>query len=171
MKKLAIFTFLCLLIFSSCRKDINIDDEISSTPEPSIEHYEPKVEAIVGDVTGYIIDENSEPVIAAYVTMDGNSTSTDDYGHFFFTGKSMNKLGALVKVEKEGYFKGSRRFFPNANQDNRVKIQLLTKSFDDSFNVADGGTVSMINGASVDFAANSIRTESGEAYTLSLIHI
>ncbi len=164
MKKLGIFTLLCLLIFSSCRKDINIDEEMSSTSRPSIENYEPKVETIVGDITGFIIDENGEPVIDANVTMDGDNTTTDDYGHFFFTGKNMNKLGALVKVQKEGYFKGSRRFFPNANQDNRVKIQLLTKSFDDSFNTVDGGTVSMINGASVDFPANSIHTEAGGTY-------
>ena len=165
MKKFGIFTILCLLIFSSCREDINIDDEVSSIPPPNIENFEPKVETIVGDITGFVIDENGEPVIAANVTMDGDNTTTDDYGHFFFTGKSMNKLGALVKVEKEGYFKGSRRFFPNANQNNRVKIQLLTNSFDESFNTADGGTVSMTNGVSVGFTANSISTDAGVPYT------
>ncbi|MFT5264035.1 MAG: hypothetical protein ACI8YQ_002779 [Polaribacter sp.] len=165
MKKLGIFTLLCLLIFSSCRKDTNDEMVDPSTPDPTIENYEPKVETITGDITGYIIDENGEPVIAANVTLDGNNTTTDDYGHFFFKGESLNKLGTLVKVQKEGYFKGSRRFFPKASQDNRVKIQLLTKSFDESFNTADGGTITMGNGASVDFSANSIRTEAGAAYS------
>jgi len=165
MKNLGIFALLCLLVFSSCRKDKNeviVDPEI---PTPSIEDYEPNIETIIGDITGFIIDENGAPVLDASVTLDGNTTTTDDYGHFFFKNKSMNKLGTVVKVQKEGYFKGSRRFFPNADQNNRVKIQLLTKSFDDSFNTTDGGTVTMDGGASVDFSANSIRTEAGAAYT------
>jgi len=91
--------------------------------------------------------------------------ATDDYGHFFIENEMMNALGTLVKVEKDGFFEGSRRFFPIAGEQSRVKIQLLEKSFDNNFNAASGGNVALSNGASIDFSPNSIQTADGSTYT------
>ncbi|MFK7807893.1 MAG: carboxypeptidase-like regulatory domain-containing protein [Saprospiraceae bacterium] len=166
MKNIGLFALLVLLVFSSCRKDTNeVTIDPLPLPGPSIENYEPPVESIVGSITGQIINEAGEPVPSAVVSLNNETTTTDDYGHFFINNETLNALGTLVKVEKEGYFEGSRRFFPKAGENNRVKIQLLTKSFDDSFNTSDGGTVTADGGASVTFDANSIRTEAGADYS------
>ncbi|NJO01570.1 MAG: hypothetical protein HC880_07675 [Bacteroidia bacterium] len=96
--------------------------------------------------------------------MGDQSTVTDEYGHFFFENKTMNARGALVKVEKSGYFPGSRRFFPVSGQENRVKVELLAQSFDLSFETQTGAKLTLNNGAAVDFAPNSIRQANGDLY-------
>ena len=69
-----------------------------------------------------------------------------------------------LKLKKQGIFEGSRRFFPNTNQESRVKIELITQSFDESFNAQSGGTVSKDDGTTIQFAANSIQLADGEIY-------
>ena len=54
---------------------------------------------------------------------------------------SLDAKGTVVKVEKAGYFNGSRRFFAVEDQENRIKIQMLTKSFDYDFDATDGGEI------------------------------
>ncbi len=163
MKKLGIFSLFLLLVFSACRKDVNDVNVDVTTPDPIIEQYTPPTDNITGSVIGFVVDENNTPVADATVRLNGQTTTTDPFGHFFFDGQTMNALGALVQIEKEGYFDGSRRFFPRESQKNRVKIQLLEKSFDASFSAASGGTVTF-DDASVEFFPSSIRTASGQTY-------
>lgn len=164
MKNLGILSLFLLLVFSACRKDVNDVVVSKDIPQPGIENFVPDVETIVGAVTGFIVDENEEPVEGALIRFNDQTFTTDAYGHFFIENESMNALGTLVQVEKEGYFKGSRRFFPQAGATSRIKIQLLVKSFDDSFAASAGGTATMGNGASVTFAPGSIKTADGNAY-------
>ena len=165
MKKLGFFTVLIMLVFASCRKDINNVDTTKTTPDPTIENYTPPQSLISGNVIGFIVDENNTPVSGAVVDLNGQDFVTDDYGHFFINNETMNELGTFVKVQKDGFFPGSRRFFPKENQDNRIKIQLLEKNFDQSFNSNTGATISFGNGASVEFQAESIRDAAGNLYT------
>ena len=51
-----------------------------------------------------MVDENEEPVSGAVVSLGSEMAVTDEYGHFFFNDETMNARGALVKVEKTGYF-------------------------------------------------------------------
>ena len=85
-------------------------------------------------------------------------------GIFFFNEETMNARGTLVKVEKTGYFEGSRRFFPTADEASRVKIELITQSFDESFNAQSGGAVSKDDGTAIQFSANSVQLADGELY-------
>ena len=164
MKNLGIFSLLLLLFLSSCRKDINLKETTETTPNPTVESYVPAVDLVNGSVIGFIVDENNQPVAEATVKLNNNTFTTDDYGHFFVEDQSMNALGALVSVEKNGYFQGSRRFFPTEGKQSRIKIQLLEKTFNHTFNTSSGGTITLDEGAAVAFSANSIKTESGDAY-------
>ncbi|MEL6989412.1 MAG: hypothetical protein AAGK97_16490, partial [Bacteroidota bacterium] len=100
----------------------------------------------------------------AVVTLNNVMATTDAYGNFYYKNASLNALGALVRVDKDGFFQGSRRFFPKANQENRVQIQLLEKTIVGSFQTNTGGKIDIGN-ASVDFDPSSIRLENGDAYS------
>ncbi len=49
MKNLGIFALLLMLVFASCRKDINNFDPNTSTPDPTIENYNPPQSLISGN--------------------------------------------------------------------------------------------------------------------------
>ena len=54
----------------------------------------------------------------------GNLTeSTDQFGVFQFNDRTMHSGGTYIKVEKDGYFHGSRKFYPVANATSRVTIE------------------------------------------------
>ena len=170
MKNLGILGLLLVLVFSACRQGVNEVIVQQEIPLPGIENYVPDTEMINGSLVGFITDENEEPVADATVRFNGQTLTTDAYGYFSVENKAMNALGALVQVEKEGYFKGSRRFFPKADATSQIKIQLLPKTFDASFSSADGGTVRTTDGAAIDFAPASIKTADGSAYT-GTVHV
>lgn len=156
---------LLLLALSACRKNV---DDVIITEDPYLPHvieFEPDVSLVQGLLTGFVVDAAGEPVEDAQVQLDNQQTSTDAYGHFFFKNIQMNSKGQFVKVHKTGFFEGSRRFFPLAGEESRVKIQLLPKSFSQSFESQVGATVETNGGAQVIFPAGAIRTESGDPYT------
>ena len=163
-KKFGFFILLLILVLSACRKD-NV--EIITTevkPElPTLENYVPIFAKVNGSLTGFVIDENNEPVSNADISLGDLKTTTDDYGHFFLKDIEMNGKGTFVKVEKEGYFLGSRRFFPKDGAESRVKIQLLEKNFSQSFEAQSGGIIEVQN-VQVKFGENSIETNNGNAY-------
>jgi len=165
MKKIIFLSAIILLVLSACRKDVDkvIDTSTTFTP-PILEQWEQGETLVEGDVIGFVIDENETPVANAKVSLGNLNTTTDDYGHFFFEEITMNKEGTLVRIEKAGYFNGSRRFFPLADAENRVKIELLDKTFSQSFEASTGETITMNGGAKVDFAANTIVDSEGNSY-------
>lgn len=155
-----------LVALTSCRKNV---DEVTTTETPFVP---PIVEAwqqlnvpVNGSLTGFVADEAGVPVTGANIKVGNLATTTDDFGHFFFEGVTMNARGTLVQVEKEGYFPGSRRFFAVKDVENRIKIELLAKNFDQSFDAQAGATISMNGGATVEFSANSIQSADGSLYS------
>ena len=165
MKKTGFLAIMLLLIFSACRK--NVDEVVNTTTTltpPILEEWDPGETLIEGDVIGFVVDESQAPVANAIVRLGNLNTRTDDYGHFFFENITMNQEGTLVRIEKAGFFNGSRRFFPLAGSENRVQIELLDKTFSQSFEASAGETITMNGGASVDFVANSIVDANGDSY-------
>ncbi len=165
MKKLGIFCLLFMIALSACRDNI---DEVTTTEDP----YQPPIInwnhtalMVNSSVTGFVADEAGEPIANADVKVGNMNTTTDDYGHFFLNDVSLDAKGTVVTVKKPGYFNGSRRFLAVENQENRVKIQMLSKSFDYNFDASNGGTVQTADGASIVFPANSIKKADGTIYT------
>ncbi len=164
MKKLGFLTLIVVLFFSACRKE---DDSpiVDPTPtDPTITSYEPQSRNITASFTLFVVDENETPVNDVQVSINGQSYTTDTYGHFSLNDLTLNALGTLVKVDKTDYFPGSRRFFPVEGERSRIKIQLLPKNFDQSFSGVDGGLINFGSGASVNFSPNSIQNSNGELY-------
>ena len=165
MKNLGIFFFILALAFTACRKDINDVNEVTTTPDPTfLENYVPTYIQVNGDLTGFIVNDNNAPLQDVQVKLGALTTTTDQFGHFFFTNIDMNAAGTIVQVEKEGYFAGSRRFNAVADVENRIKIQLMAKNFSYSFESESGGTVLLNGDATVLFAPNSIQKTDGTPY-------
>ncbi|MFK7773898.1 MAG: hypothetical protein AB8F94_17235 [Saprospiraceae bacterium] len=170
MKNLGIFSLMLLLFFSSCRKDERLIDTTVTTPNPTIESYIPPSDMVIAGVIGFVVDENQTPVEDAVVKLNGSTFTTDAYGHVFIENENLNALGTLVEVEKDGYFEGSRRFFPIEGKQSRIKIQLLEKTFDKSFVASNGGIIEISNGAKVEFSPSSIKTADGNSYS-GTVHV
>ena len=165
MKKIGIFCLLCMIALSACRNNIDDVDKTEDPYVPPIINWTPQSLPVDGSVTGFVSDTAQEPIAGATVKMGNLTTTTDDYGHFFFNDVTLNAAGTLVTVEKQDYFNGSRRFSAMENKMNRVKIEMLTKSFNHNFNAAAGGTVQTTDGASIMFPPNSIKKADGTIYT------
>jgi hypothetical protein len=165
MKKIGILSLLIALAFSACRE--NVDEAITTeTPfvPPVLEQWEQPVEPVQASLTGFVTDETGQPVADAQVEINGLSASTDAFGHFFFENIGLNARGSLVRVHKEGYFPGSRRFFPTEGTENRVRIQLIPQTFDYSFSSDAGGAIVANGGAKVVFEPGSIARADGTPY-------
>ena len=162
-QQISIFLFLILLVFACT--DIDEVTVTQETPQPDVfENYDPVIRNVSASVLGFIVDENDDPVSGADIKLGAFNTSTDEFGHFFFDNVNINARGSIVQVEKSGYFDGSRRFFPVENTDNRVKIQLIRKDFNQSFTAENGGTVNVDGGASIVFDSDAIKTADGSPY-------
>lgn len=178
--KLGVFVFLIALSFTACQEmgdgvepPTPQQPEPTPTPEPSpnfpsrpdLTNYVPAQEPVTANVFGFVVDENDQPLAGAEVELENAMTTTDEFGHFSFENVSMNGLGTMVKVKQAGYFDGSRRFFPTAGDESRVKIELIPRVVSGTFNTSAKGTVAMNDGAEVDFTNANIVDENGDPYT------
>ena len=166
MKRLSLLT-LILLTFFACRN--NIDDELTSSttinpPIVTTIDFEQEVVEVVATLYGEVFDESGSPISNASVTLDGNNTTTDESGRFLFNDMTMNQLGTFVLVNKDGFFTGSKRFFPDNGSINYVRITLLDRTNIGNFVADNGGTISSSEGISIDFPANSIIDGNGDLY-------
>jgi hypothetical protein len=166
MKNIGFLLLVAMLAFSACRKDTDkvTVEQTKYVPE-ILKKWSQQIQNVNGDLTGYVADEAGAPVAAAAVKMGNLTTTTDTYGHFFFKDVQMNAKGTFVQVEKAGFFPGSRRFFAVKNAENRVKIELMAKYFDQSFDSQNGGTINVTGGGgTIVFPPNSIQLEDGTPY-------
>jgi hypothetical protein len=158
MKTIKIFSFLfaILVIAQSCRKD---SDEIIITPPFT----KPKI-SITVSVLGKVIDDNGIAVEDAVVTFEDISVFTDEYGVFQFKNESLYSTGTYIKVTKDGFFDGSRSFYPSEGKTSMVVIEMISKTEIGEFSSTNGSKVTFEN-VELDFTANSIVNEDGSTYS------
>jgi uncharacterized protein (TIGR02145 family) len=116
-------------------------------------------------VMGIVYGETGTPISFATVSsgFSNHQTQTDVNGVFFLDNiLAYEKLG-FIKVEKQGYFSGSRSFLPLDEGRSMLRVQLLTRSSVGSFNSASGGNVSTTN-LQMNFPANAF-TKNGQPYS------
>jgi hypothetical protein len=58
----------------------------------------------------------------------------------------MSKDDAFIKVEKTGFFNGSRTFLVGSNSVNNVKIKLIPKNASGTFKASSGGNFNIPGG-------------------------
>ena len=119
----------------------------------------------VVQVLGVVRDEQGNAVAGATVQSgwSNQQTTTDARGFFKFDDLICYDKSAYVRVNKLGYFEGSRSWMPTGGGYNRVELQLLSNSTAGSFNAAIGGTV-QAETFSLVFPPNAIQYN-GAAYS------
>ena len=156
---------LFLSIFAiSCHKD---DDGFN---QEDINVFTAQVyQEVSSTIVGYVYDENNQPVAGADVAIYSTATKTSKHGTFIFKNVKMDKQGTYIKVVKNGYVLGSDYVYPAANTISYSYVKILKLDTTFEFNSQNGGTYTGTNGLGVTFAANSIATASGSAYTGKVI--
>jgi hypothetical protein len=159
MKKIILLMLAGMLAFASCKKDTLVIDP----PPPPIDNTRNFVQ-VNTSVAGQVVDKNNAPVSDAMVSFGTANTMTDANGIFKFENVSVLENRAFVKIEKAGYFHGSRTFFAYANQRSNVKISLLEKTIQGTVG-ASGGTVATPEGVKLVFPADAVVDADGNLYT------
>jgi len=113
-------------------------------------------------ISGLVDDEQGNPVCGALVKAGTLSCLTDSNGIFFMKDAPARTGFGYVKVEKSGYFPGSRSFLPLEGGVN-VRIRLLSKDPAGTIDSRLGGSVSIASGAELSLDSGSV-TRNGERY-------
>ena len=146
-----------IIALTSCKKDEN-DPPV--TPPANIAF--DKGSAKTASFFGTVVNESNSPVSGATVKIGNKTTTTNTDGVFFVENASVYERLAYVKIEKSGYFLGSRSLVPT-NGVNNVSIKLLPKTNIGSVNATAGGQVSG-NGITIDFVGGFVDA-AGNPYT------
>lgn len=123
---------------------------------------------ITFSISGRVLDKSNVPVSGAEVKAGGVTTTTDVNGNFALDNVSAKKDAAFVKVEKNGYFTGSRTFVAHSQTVNYVDIKLINKEVAGNFSASGGGSVTLPAGGSITFQPNGIVDKNGAAYSGSV---
>jgi len=175
MKTKILFLFVFFLCAVSACKD---KDEVIWTEGES----EPEVEEAVwpfvdlskinldqdfvnGKVFGHVHDGNDNPIEGATIKLEGQTFSTDKYGNFLTETIELDRQGTFYTVEKDGYFQGSRRFFPQKDVLSYTRVELINANNVGSFDAAAGGTIDGPNGLKITIPENAVVDASGSAYS------
>lgn len=114
---------------------------------------------------GRVIDDNGQAISGAHVRAGGDVAVTDDNGVFRLPALRLEARDAKLFVDKIGYFEFSRAYFVEDGSFQNLTIQLMKKEQVASVNGGTGGTVQVPGGPKLIFPANSVTTETGQAYT------
>lgn len=151
------------LLFFSCQKEINenIDPPGNTVTPPDLTT---KVNS--AKVSGFVTDENNDPVTGASVKVGTRTTTTDEYGYFEVKNVEVVKNAATVTVSQPGYFPGIKTYIAAADKSAFFRIKLIPKNITGTVNGGSGGLVTLSNGLSISFPANAVVNEaSGAAYS------
>ncbi len=151
-----LFALITVVLISSCQRELSSNSLINT----------PSQELVATAIVGRITDELNKPITGATVIAGASSTVTDANGNFKIANAIVYDLAAVVKVEKVGYFKGSRTFHARQNQEQYVEIMLLTKQSVGEIPSTTGGSITLGNGSAITLAANSVvNASSGASYS------
>lgn len=158
MKSIKIFAllFAIAVIGQSCRKDSNDFTVISPIIEPVVK--------VISSVMGEVLDDTGNAVEGATVTFEDQIIFTDDNGVFQFNNEQLYSDGTYIKVTKDGYFDGSRRFYASVGKTSRVVIQLMALEEVAEFGSSDGSTIKFEN-VELVFEPNSIMNVDGSPFS------
>lgn len=160
MKRFLLMSFLLVFAIAACKKE-----DVPPVPDPD------PIELDLGGLTtasaaGLITDESGNPVSDAIVTLGNRTTVSDENGVFRIKNAQVRENLAQVKIEKPGYFKGSRSFRPVFEANPFVRVVLLAKTTAGAFDASTGGQVELAGQkVSLDFQAGSIVDDNGQAYS------
>ncbi len=157
MKRIIFLVIITILVFSSCREDINETNTEIITTNPEIN--------VVTRLIGKVIDEGGDPVSGVQVQAGAMSTSTDVEGGFTIESVVLRQGSGQVVARKNGYFEQVSKVSSQADQTAYQVITILNRGTAQTLNSSTGGTLNMGDGLTVEFPSNSLRFPNGTPYT------
>lgn len=120
-----------------------------------------------------VINTNGKPVTDASVSTIQNKNGALIVHEYGMTDKrgviALRKIdmypSTYVSVSKEGYFTGSRRFYPTAGKSHLIRIMLLDEAYVGFINAQNGGSLNVENKVRLAFPPNAIAAENGQPYS------
>lgn len=124
---------------------------------------DPSESIVTSSIFITVVDINEEPVADAVVQLDNQFFTTDEFGTCFVQDLEMPER-AYFTVEKNGFFKGSRRLYATEGQIQYGEIVLMAKEEIGSFAASSGGQIDIDHAATVEFPSEALMLEDGTPY-------
>ncbi|MFI5217913.1 MAG: carboxypeptidase-like regulatory domain-containing protein [Bacteroidia bacterium] len=116
-------------------------------------------------ISGMVLDENNAAINNVTITAYSQTTTTNQYGVFVLKDVNINKDRCIIHFTKAGYFNRTHAFISSANTVNYVRVVLISNAQTHTLQATLGGTVTLPDNSSIQFAPNSFVTAAGTAYT------
>jgi len=159
--KTILLTFL-LTAMLACNKDDGADAPQDQGPDPT-SFAQNFGNALSRDFLGRILDTNGNPIEEVQITIGNSSATTDANGIFIINDATVNERFAYVKASKAGFIHASRALVPSEGTNN-IHIVMLPELTTATITSGNAETVSLANGASVEFEGNYSKPD-GSPYT------
>lgn len=158
------FLLLTVFIFSGCKKGDH--DRVGNSNNVGITL--PAASAVNGSVSGSVFNDQGIPIANASVMIGTKMVYTNAKGSFNTPAISLDKYLTSIQVSASGYYTSFRSISGHKGK-NYITISLIAKTLAGSFNNNSGGIISLSNGTSITFVANSFLIKnSGAAYNGSV---
>ena len=158
-----IFLLTFSIILTGCKKDEIIPFASNNNPDTSSNTLYSGVN-VSTSLGGLITNQSGNPVPNALVTIGNKTTYTNQFGIFSLKNITVDEKRAYVKIEKPGYFLGSRSFKPNTTNSNYIRIELIPKTMVGKFSNNSGGTININGSAQLTFESGDVSLANGNAY-------
>lgn len=148
MKTKIFFQLLILVLFFGCSPD----DSVVPTKE------------FHGSLFVTVKDPAGLPVNGASIVMGNQTATTNEDGTYFFTQVILTGDDYL-KVEKSGYFKGSRRFNTEEAQTQFVRVTLMPQEEIGIFSGEQSASISIDSRSTLTFPDHAVTRSDGSLYS------
>ena len=146
------FLILTVLCCATCETNIDISSSSHATVGPA----DLTTRVTASTVSGFVTDENENPVSSASVVIGTITTSTDQYGYFEVKNVSVVQNAATVTVSMQNYFKATKTFTAEQGKGKFLRIKLIPKTQAGTINASTGGAVTLSNGLIISIPANAV---------------
>ena len=165
MRKQGIPYILLILALWSCREDFerNVSTPVAFTPE-LIDDFMLDEDMVNASLIGFVQDEMQNPIADALVILNGTPTTTDIYGHFFYTDHPMNKEGTTVEIQADNYHQHSKLFYPSEGATEKLDIVLTEIEDDSEFNGLIGGSLLIDEDILLEYSDEAFLSSDGNRY-------
>lgn len=157
---------LFIVLANACKKGFNDQQSVPIPPDPV-----DLSSQMQQTVSGFITNENGQPVFHASITAGNKSTTSDEYGYFEIKNASLSKAAGFIKISSSGYFDGYHTFVGQQKQETFVRVQLVPKTSIGTINASSGGTVNTTDGATISLPANAVVTASTNTSYSGSVHV
>lgn len=156
MKKYSLILLCFVITLVSCRKDLVVD-----TKEP----IDPTETNYIKNVYGVVEDELGEPVRNVELSIQGKSVTTNQVGMFTLFDVSIADLkGTYIQASHKDYFNTGARIYAKSQDKDFVKIVLVKKNLNKTFDAGKSNNLTFNNGTKIEFLTGEM-THNGMPYS------